>query len=171
STYISNLLFSVLGTTGSGMSNFINKLTGMRPETRSQELISCTRDVTPYAYYHGDQRFVFVDTPGLDSAHSSQRAVLKKTEDWLATIYRKSIKPTGVIYTHCISEAHESGTKSNSFRLISDMCGHEAADRVQVVTTMWDEADVAFAETVEMTMKFGPWKSMLDAGARYARFH
>lgn len=51
------------------------------------------------------------------------------------------------------------------------MCGHEAADRVQVVTTMWDEADVAFAETVEMTMKAGPWKSMLDAGARYARFH
>jgi len=35
---------------------------------------------------------------------------------------------------------------------------------------MWDEADVAFAETVENTMKAGPWKSLLDAGARYARF-
>ncbi|KAL4077505.1 hypothetical protein J3A83DRAFT_1598690 [Scleroderma citrinum] len=143
----------------------------MRPEMKSQELASCTKDVTPYAYYLGDQRFVFVDTPGLDNTRSSQKMVLKKTEDWLAAIYRRSIKPTGVIYTYCISEAHESGTKSNNFRLFSDLCGREAADRVRVVTTMWDEADVAFAETVEHTMKAGPWKSLLDAGACCARFH
>ena len=85
--------------------------------------------------------------------------------------YQKSIKPTGVIYTHPISEAHESGARSNSFCLISDMCGQEAADRVRIVTTMWDETDETFAERAERAMKAGPWKSFLDAGARYARFH
>ncbi|KAL4071610.1 hypothetical protein V8B97DRAFT_1961131 [Scleroderma yunnanense] len=166
----SDIVIIVMGTTGTGMSHFIDKLTGMQPEEGPEQLVSYKRGIRAYACHYGRRRFVFVDTPGFTNTSLWQGAVLRKIVDWLGTIYRRSITLTGVIYTHSISDTHDSGTNQSSFRIFSDLCGAEAADRVRLVTTMWDDADVESAEALENTLQDGSWKSLLHAGACYQRF-
>ncbi|KAG6329602.1 hypothetical protein ID866_9488 [Astraeus odoratus] len=73
-----------IGTTGSGMSNFINKLTGMEAESNAHGLISSTSTITAYRSRGlGGRSFVFVDTPGFDGTYASQSAVFKKIAQWL----------------------------------------------------------------------------------------
>ncbi|KAG6330586.1 hypothetical protein ID866_8504 [Astraeus odoratus] len=74
----------VMGSTGSGMSHFINILTGMPEEPDAGKFDSCTRDVLAYSYGHQSGRFILVDTPGFDSTHySSSYAVLEVVPKWL----------------------------------------------------------------------------------------
>jgi len=44
------------------------------------------------------------------------------------------------------------------------------ADRVRLVTTMWDEANEELAAGTESRITAGPWKALLDAGSGYKRF-
>ncbi|KAI6160321.1 hypothetical protein EDD17DRAFT_831328 [Pisolithus thermaeus] len=57
-----------------------------------------------------------------------------------------------------------------SFQLLYRLCGNEAADRVQLVTTMWDEVDESEAVEVEETLKGTHWQSFMQAGAQPRRF-
>lgn len=85
--------------------------------------------------------------------------------------YRRDIELTGVIYTHRILDACISSAELSSLGLFAALCGGAAAPRVRLVTTMWDETDIESAEETESTLKAEQWKSLLDAGARYERFH
>ncbi|KAG6332550.1 hypothetical protein ID866_6541 [Astraeus odoratus] len=162
----------VLGTTGSGMSNFINKLTGMPAEHNAQDLTSCTTDVRAYPCYRGGRRFVFVDTPGFKSVYSSQNMVLKKLAEWLDVTNQRSIKPTGLIYTRRITEHDRTGAELSSFQALYRLCGHDAADRVRLVTTMWDDVDAeSEVQHTEDNLQIMHWKSLIDAGAHYKRFN
>ncbi|KAL4077506.1 hypothetical protein J3A83DRAFT_1595531 [Scleroderma citrinum] len=136
----------VLGTTGSGMSNFINKLTGMPAENETHTLGSCTTHVRAYA----------CDNDG--------------KPHWLRTTYRSSIKLAGIIYTYRIIDTHASGEELVSLHLLAALCGDEMADRVRLVTTMWDESDVELGRDTENRIISGPWKLLLDAGSHHERF-
>ncbi|KAL4071605.1 hypothetical protein V8B97DRAFT_409681 [Scleroderma yunnanense] len=162
----SDIVILILGITGSGMSNFINKLTGVEEERESRQLVSCTKDVKAYACVRGRQRFIFVDTPGFNATYMSQRAVFTKTAEWLQSTYL-----TGVIYMHRITDTYESGTAYQSFRIFSGMCGEKAADRVRLVTTMWDE-EYEQPRSLQMESRLKTeWGSLLNAGASYERFY
>ena len=64
-----------------------------------------------------------------------------------------------------------SGTELRSFKTLASWCGPEAADRVRLVTTMWDNVDVmSDAQSMEDILKATHWKSLLKEGARYQRF-
>lgn len=77
---------------------------------------------------------------------------------------------SGVIYTHGITDEHVSREEMSSFRIFTALCGDEAADRVRLVTTKWDESNSRSATDEENNMKTGPWGSLLNVGARYNRF-
>ncbi|KAI6146561.1 P-loop containing nucleoside triphosphate hydrolase protein [Pisolithus thermaeus] len=159
-----------MGKTGSGMSNLINKLTGMQPEDGAGQLFSCTKTVCAYKCNRNGQRFIFVDTPGFDNGELSQCAVLTAIATWLKEMYRKSIELTGVIYTHNLGGGSMGAVDEQSFQLLCRMCGNEAADRVRLVTTMWDEVDESEAVEMEETLKGTQWQSFIQAGAQPRRF-
>ncbi|KAL4077510.1 hypothetical protein J3A83DRAFT_1593740 [Scleroderma citrinum] len=158
-----DVVILVLGTTGSGTTNFIDKLTGMPPESAMQSLRSCSMGVRAYAYNRGGKRFIFVDTPGFDSLQSRD-VILRKVTYWLEISYRGSIRLTGIIYIRRITDTSIPDMELSIFQTFTSLCGEEVADRVRLVTTMWDEADTETAKNTEEILKAGPWKSFLDAG-------
>lgn len=82
------------------------------------------------------------------------------------------MQPTGVIYTRRITDGDESGAEIKSFKTLARWCGAEAADRVRLVTTMWDDVDmVSDAQSMEDQLKSTHWNSLLSAGTSYERFH
>ncbi|KAL4077508.1 hypothetical protein J3A83DRAFT_1591654 [Scleroderma citrinum] len=143
----------------------------MPVERANSSLESCTMDVRAYVSSRSGKRFVFVDTPGFNSKSHSQDGALGMIADWLRSAYHNSIELTGVIFTYRITDTHVSGTELASLRIASALCGGDAADRVRLVTTMWDDVDVESAKDTENTMKTEQWKSLLDKGARYERFY
>lgn len=54
------------------MNNFIDILTGTRPEDRAHGYIMGAEDVIAYPYYHGTQRYIFVDTPSINGSQTKQ---------------------------------------------------------------------------------------------------
>lgn len=67
-------------------------------------------------------------------------------------------------------DAHASGAELAGLQLLAALCGNEMADRVRLVTTMWDEANEEFARDTESRITAEPWKALLDAGSGYERF-
>ncbi|KAL4071607.1 hypothetical protein V8B97DRAFT_410482 [Scleroderma yunnanense] len=85
---------------------------------------------------------------------------------------RMSIQPTGVIYMRRITDEDKSGAEFKSFKTLSRWCGPEAADRVRLVTTMWDDVDMeSDTKSMEAKLKNTNWEPLLSAGASYERFH
>ncbi|KAI6103002.1 hypothetical protein F5141DRAFT_243720 [Pisolithus sp. B1] len=156
--------------TGSGVSNFINKLAGMQPEVGADELFSCTQEVCAYEYSHNGQRFIFVDTPGFNNEKLPQSMVFRAIARWLEETYRHSIKLTGVIYTHDITGNSRPPTDAQSFQLLRPLCGSKAVDRVHLVTTMCDIAEKSEADEMEGILKGARWQSLIQAGAQPRRF-
>lgn len=166
-----DVVILVIGKTGSGMSNFINKLTGMQPEDGAGELFSRTTGIYAYESYRNGQRFIFVDTPGFNNQKIPQSEVFGVITRWLKETHQHSIKLTGVIYTHSVMDDRLSATDMQSFRLITRLCGNEAADRVRLVTTMWDQVEKSMAEEMQKKLVSGQWRSLIKAGARPERFN
>ncbi|KAI6019512.1 P-loop containing nucleoside triphosphate hydrolase protein [Pisolithus microcarpus] len=166
-----DIVILLMGKTGSGKSNFINVVTGMQPEDGADSLSSCTKEVFAYQCYRNGQRYIFVDTPGLNNGKLSQSAVFKAIARWLEVTYRRhSIKLTGVIYTQDITDNSWSPTDMHGFQLFDRLCGSEAAHQVRLVTTMWDEADKSEADKAEGTLEKTHWNSLIAAGAQPQRF-
>ncbi|KAI6009962.1 hypothetical protein EDC04DRAFT_2581317, partial [Pisolithus marmoratus] len=152
---------------------FINVLTGMRPERGAHGYISCTGDVVAYSCHRGGQRYIFVDTPGFNATYSSQKTVFKKIAKWLAATYSSRLQFNGVIYTRRITEPLCRSERS-SLELCANLIGNDVADRVRLVTTMWDEregeSDTSAEENMENRLKQEQWRSLIDKGAMCARF-
>ncbi|KAI6143796.1 heterokaryon incompatibility protein-domain-containing protein [Pisolithus tinctorius] len=161
----SDIVIVVLGPVGSGKSTIINKLTGMPPERNANTLKACTQTISAFAHVLGKKRFVFVDTPEFNPT------TLRDVSMWLALIYRRSVKLTGVIYTWCISDNEMSKWDIHAFQILSDICGRDAIDRVRLVTTMWDEVTAEAGTTRENELKKVAMKPLLDGGARYERLN
>lgn len=161
----------------------------MPAEIGTDSLGSCTTKVNTYACDRDGRRFIFVDTPGFDSESQSDTAVLTKILHWLRTTYaysslpeklelhlpwfryQKCIDPTGVIYTYRINDTHECATELTSLRIVAALCGAEAADRLRLVTTMWDNVDEEIAKGTEVRLKDDVWRLLLGAGSCYERFN
>lgn len=81
-----------------------------------------------------------------------------------------AIKLTGVIYMCRITDTYSSGAEQQSFRIFSGMCGKEAAGRVRLVTTMWDQVhDITSALQTQSRLE-AEWRSLLSAGALCQKF-
>ncbi|KAI6024092.1 hypothetical protein PISMIDRAFT_572521 [Pisolithus microcarpus 441] len=148
-----DIIFLLLGRTGSGKSNFINTLTQMRPEAEVDSLSSCTKEVCTYVCYRDGQRYIFVDTPGLNNGRLQQSEVFKAIARWLEDTYWDSIELTGVIYTQNITDGGRSSTDMQGFQLCRRLCGDQAAKQVRLVTTMWDEVNEAEGDAAEGRLK------------------
>lgn len=159
----SDTVIIVLGSSGSGKSNIINKLIGIPPQSSIDAYVTCKGAISAFARIHKGRRFVFIDTPGFEPCR------YKDILMYLHLIYQKSIRLTGVIYTHYVMVGRTTSEEHN-LRVLANICGREAMDQVQLVTTMWDKAYFSSALWAEKELKEECWKPLLDAGACYGRF-
>jgi len=82
-----------------------------------------------------------------------------------------AIELTGVIYLRRITDTYSSGAEQQSFRIFSGMCGMQAADRVRLVTTMWDKVDDDRSALQTQSRLEAEWGPLLGAGALYRNFY
>ncbi|KIO01137.1 hypothetical protein M404DRAFT_743240 [Pisolithus tinctorius Marx 270] len=162
-----------MGPTGSGKSNFINQLTGRKENNSAHGLKSDTQGIREFTVNLSNNRlYVFVDTPGFDDTYRSDRDILHTIAEWLEKKYRNEVKLTGIIYTHRITDNRMSGSVCKNLDMFSRLCGDKAAERVRLVTTMWDKAkDKNLVESRVSQLETNFWKPLIDAGARHERFN
>ncbi|KAI6127878.1 kinase-like domain-containing protein [Pisolithus croceorrhizus] len=169
-----DIIIAVMGPTGSGKSNFINKLTGNKEESGADRLKSCTEGIREFVVdLPDDKHYMFVDTPGFDDTHRSDRDILRIIADWLEKKYRKDVKLTGIIYTHRISDNRMTNSVCKNLNLFGQLCGEEAAQCVRLVTTMWDNQkaeNTAIWQNRLSQLEGNFWKPLISLGARHERF-
>ncbi|KAI5985485.1 hypothetical protein EDD15DRAFT_1632328 [Pisolithus albus] len=161
----------ILGSTRSGRSNFIDKLAEAEGAETSHG-VGSQHDIRDIAVYLPDHReYVFVDTPGFDSAAKPTTDVLHMIADWLAKKYTGGALLTGVIFTHEITDHRMIDSLYETLDILCCICGDKAARRVRLVTTMWDQVkNPRAAENMVSQLEKNLWKPLLDAGARHMRF-
>ncbi|KAL4073381.1 P-loop containing nucleoside triphosphate hydrolase protein [Scleroderma citrinum] len=160
-----------MGPTGSGKSNFVNKLTRSKEDKAASGLKSHTQGIREFSVDTSKGRYVFVDTPGFDDTYRSDRDILRTIAEWLERKYRGNIKLSGIIYTHRITDNRMSGSVSKNLDLFGRLCGNKAAEHVLLVTTMWDRArdpNIAASRVAQLEGNF--WKPLIEAGARHRKF-
>ncbi|KAG6331812.1 hypothetical protein ID866_7280 [Astraeus odoratus] len=164
-------VIAIMGATGSGKSNFINKLTGRKEKKAARSLQSATQNIKEFKLDRDGRHYVFVDTPSFDDIDRSDREVLRTIADWLDKKYRGRVKLAGVVYTHRITDNRMSGSACKNLDLFTKICGDNAAKRVRLVTTMWDTAaNLTMAESRVEQLEGNFWKPLLDVGVRHERF-
>ncbi|KAG6329533.1 hypothetical protein ID866_9556 [Astraeus odoratus] len=166
-----DIVLLIMGPTGSGKSNFINKLTRRKEQRKASGLKSHTQGIDEYKLDRYGRHYVFVDTPGFDDTYRSDRDILRTIADWLEKKYRGEVKVAGIVYTHRITDNRMSGSVCKNLDLFGKMCGDKAAARVRMVTTMWDRViNVETAESRVKQLEGNFWKPLLDLEARHERF-
>ncbi|KAG6382116.1 P-loop containing nucleoside triphosphate hydrolase protein [Boletus reticuloceps] len=157
----------VMGPTGSGKSNFINKLTGNTERRTASDLES--QDVTPYSISYQGLRVVLVDTPSFDDTDSE---ILRVIAEWLIQKYPDGtlIKIAGIIYAHRITDDRMSGSAYRNLQMFGRLCGSVPLPRTRLITTMWDQAkDQAATLRRETQLKDEFWRALIDGGATVHR--
>ncbi|KAF4588345.1 hypothetical protein EYR38_010313 [Pleurotus pulmonarius] len=128
--------------------------------------------VQPIKIKIGPHKVILVDTPGFDDTNISDTMVLGMIADWLLETYNNKVKLSGIIYMHRISDHRMAGAPLKNLKMFAQLCGTIAAERVMLVTTMWDrikQAEVGVKREAELKGKF--WKDLIDKGAKVERFH
>ncbi|KIO04192.1 hypothetical protein M404DRAFT_1000686 [Pisolithus tinctorius Marx 270] len=146
---------------------------GRKEDSSAHGLKSDTQNVREFSVnLASDRQYVFVDTPGFDDTYRSDRDILCMVAEWLEKKYRNKVKLSGIIYTHRITDNRMSGSVCKNLDIFSALCGDSAAERVRLVTTMWDkEKDRKLSEGRVNQLEKNFWKPLLDAGARHERFN
>ncbi|KAF9647119.1 hypothetical protein BDM02DRAFT_3251214 [Thelephora ganbajun] len=162
---------SVMGTTGSGKSTFINLVSGSNLGV-SRKLGSCTNTVQVVEAFNLDgRRVVLIDTPGFDDTTQSDTDVLRTIAAFLGASYERGDKLTGVLYFHRITDLRMGGTQTRNFRMFRKLCGESALRNVVIVTNMWGgvEPGIGDAREAELMREDIFFKPVLESGARMAR--
>ncbi|KAL4062627.1 hypothetical protein V8B97DRAFT_1995437 [Scleroderma yunnanense] len=73
----------IMGPTGSGKSNFVNKLIDIKEDKAACGLKSHTQSIREFHISTSNGVYVFVDTPRFDDTYRSDREVLRMIANWL----------------------------------------------------------------------------------------
>jgi hypothetical protein len=84
--------------------------------------------------------------------------------------YENTIKITGIVYMHRISDNRMSGTPLRNLQMFANLCGDEAIRNVVLATTMWSDVTPNVGISREAELRQVYWKSMLALGSATARF-
>ncbi|PPR07082.1 hypothetical protein CVT24_010983 [Panaeolus cyanescens] len=175
-----DIVIAVMGPTGAGKSNLIEHFHATDSQQKLQiakeQLKSATSAVSVYRVINHESyqnRVVLVDTPGFDDTHISDMAVLKMIGDWLEGSYRKGKTLTGILYLHRMTDNRMTGTANRNLRMFGQLCGNDAAQKVILVTTMWDRMkgkdEVAKSRVDQLRGTY--WKEFLEMKSRIEPFN
>lgn len=136
-----------------------------------------TADVKIHSFRHGNGRTGYlIDTPGFDDTMRSDSEVLKETAYFLAKLYYKSKKLSGLIYLHRIMDPKMGGSAVKNLNIFQKMCGQSAFPSVMLVSTRWEElrpenGGISIGERREAELRSNDkfWGTMVRGGSRVAR--
>ncbi|KAK1252186.1 hypothetical protein MKX08_003373 [Trichoderma sp. CBMAI-0020] len=135
------VVIALMGGTGAGKSTFISLLTDQDVGI-GHNLQSCTTKVGVYNFNYKDRHIVYLlDTPGFDDTSRPDSEILQETAFYLAALYAQKIQLAGIIYLHRITDTRVSGSSLKNIRILQNICGSDAFDRVVLATTMWSTLD------------------------------
>ena len=98
----------------------------------------------------------------------------------LSFSYESHVHLSGMVYLHRITDVRMGGTPQRNLRMFARLCGEKAANKVRLITTMWDmEGEVldnkgkkaieVFQER-EKQLQDTFWRGMLDNQATMGRY-
>ncbi|KAM0518973.1 hypothetical protein ACHAPE_003964 [Trichoderma viride] len=135
------VVIALMGGTGAGKSTFISLLTD-EDVGIGHNLQSCTTEVGVYNFNYMDRHTVYLlDTPGFDDTDRPDSEILQEIAFYLAALYSKKIRLAGIIYLHRITDTRVSGSSLKNIRILQNLCGADAFDRIVFATTMWSVLD------------------------------
>ncbi|KAJ3513210.1 hypothetical protein NLJ89_g3074 [Agrocybe chaxingu] len=167
-------IIAFMGPTGAGKSNLIDLLAKNKVQWAGERLQSVTQEVRSVRLPHPvtkSKTLVLVDTPGFDDTARSDMEILETIATWLKKTYKQGVKLAGIVYVHRITDNRMAGTPHRNLRMFGELCGEKAAQRVVLVTTMWDKLknpEVGGKRERELHASY--WKVMLEKNATSSRF-
>jgi len=185
-------VIGVMGLTGTGKSTFIKKLTNDRNIIIGDDLSSQTMDVALsrmnfLACSNKSYDVFFADTPGFDDSSRSDTDVLRNIVTWLGAMRDVSIKLSGIIYLHRITDPRVGGTAWRNLRLLESLVGADKMANVVLVSTRWEEQPLTEPDAWRARMegrqkqleqgfldrsgtpRQGFWQTYIENGARVMR--
>ncbi|KAI6044872.1 P-loop containing nucleoside triphosphate hydrolase protein [Pisolithus marmoratus] len=154
-----------MGSTGTGKSSFIARVTGNGDGGVGHSLTSHTRDIEATRCTIEGSNVVLVDTPSFDNTNKPDSEILESISAWLTKTYRKGTLLSAILYFHRISDNRMAGTPLRNLRIFQKLCGDKAMSRVVLVTTMWDEVDECVGNERLEELKGNYWKQMIALGS------
>ncbi|KAF9053506.1 hypothetical protein BJ165DRAFT_860798 [Panaeolus papilionaceus] len=168
----------LIGPTGGGKSNFIEKLASQAPgETNitgiaDHKLTPGPAQIVAYRMDHQfldlwtDKPIIFVDTPGLCDKDKSDAQTKSEIEKWKKTNAVQTVDR--LLYVDRISDNRAPRSKSKTIKVLESLGGKDAARRTVVMTTMWDlmwnDRLKAHADHRYNLLKNENWKDFLGQG-------
>jgi hypothetical protein len=174
--------------TGSGKSNFIQKLTGSKEAVVGESLASCechsstfstiseifTGTAKPklHEFTHNGSKIIMIDTPGFDDTYRTDADVLQDVATCLNTTYEANMKLTGIIYLHRIIDPRMTHGGMRNLAMFRKLCGADPMKNVILATTFWGDVNPQVGLSRENELRTNPdyWAEMIDEGARMAQF-
>ncbi|KAF8424478.1 P-loop containing nucleoside triphosphate hydrolase protein [Tirmania nivea] len=160
----------VMGVTGAGKSNFIQTVTGNSNVVIGHGLHSSTQAIATYSTAIEGIHYRFLDTPGFNDTVRSEMDVLLCITSWLCDLYCANVRITGIIYVHRISDDRVQGSSLRNLRMLEALCGESCMPNLILMTTHWDKVPTALGQERESELRSGFWNTMIQKGARTARF-
>ena len=112
----------------------------------------------------------FVDTPGFSDTNLSDSEVLQLIADYLATAYKNSLKLSGIIYLHPISDTRVTHHATKNLQMFQKLTGEKNLKNVILATSMWDKVSREEGLLREQELKKKFWKLLLLNQAKAVRY-
>ena len=113
-----------------------------------------------------------VDTPGFDDTSRSDSDISRVIAEWMESTYEDDVLPSGIIYLHRITDNRVSGSSMKNIRMFRKLCGADSMSNILLVTTMWENVDLAEGNQRERELRSEGtfWSAMIAHGARVERY-
>lgn len=126
--------------------------------------------------HSGGRTGYLIDTPGFDDTMRSDSEVLKDIAYFLANLYYKSKKLSGLIYLHRIIDPKMGGSAVKNLNIFQKMCGQSVFPSIMLVSSMWEElrpenggTSVGERREAELINNDRFWGTMEKGGSRVMR--
>ena len=94
----------------------------------------------------------FADTPGFDDTTRSDTDVLKNIVLWLGLMREQSIKLSGIIYLHRITDNRVGGLAWRNLRMLHSLVGADKMANVLLVSTRWEDVRPIFLDILTVSL-------------------
>ncbi|PPQ66136.1 hypothetical protein CVT24_000223 [Panaeolus cyanescens] len=173
----------LLGPTGHGKSNFIERLAAEKLNISSGSLERGTNSIELYRLMNHPiwaDRIVLVDTPGFRDSTISEYGSIKAIREWI--LAQKIPRVHALFYFDRISYTQRGGDKE-CWEIFMHLCGEGLARRACLVTTTWDEVGHKEGRSTETAEKSilqaekkceiltSHWKIYMEKGLQLHKFY
>lgn len=117
-----------------------------------------------------------IDTPGFDDTSRSDAEIFNEIAFFLARIYERGHRLSGIIYLHRITDPRVSGSALKNLEVFKRLCGHQAFSLIRLVTTRWNDVrdkaefwEQAEQREIQLSQDDRFWADLIRKGSQVVR--